>query len=122
MNGAGEHISVKGFKGVVGDKPRTIAFWLKTSTPNGAIINWGEDEKGANWSVSISNGSIHLNMGGSRLIGNTILHNNSWRHIALGSSEGCKNGQRCFSFMLMGVRKMSPPDMTLILLLTQLMD
>ncbi|MBT7650562.1 MAG: hypothetical protein HN553_06280, partial [Opitutae bacterium] len=99
MNGAGEHISVKGFKGIVGDKPRTIAFWVKTSTPNGAIINWGEDENGANWAVSILNGSIHLNMGGSRLTGNTILHNNSWRHIAMVLPRGAKTAKDVFVYV-----------------------
>ena len=38
FGGAGEHLVVKGFKGVVDDKSRTLTMWIKTSDNAGQNV------------------------------------------------------------------------------------
>ena len=99
MGGTGEHINFKGFKGVVGGKQRTVSFWIKTSSLSGSLVNWGNDGYGSNWEFSLKNGSLHLDIGGSRIWGNSILNNNSWRHVALVMPRGAKSAQDVFVYV-----------------------
>ncbi|MBT7649966.1 MAG: hypothetical protein HN553_03210, partial [Opitutae bacterium] len=99
LDGAGEHIITKGFKGIVADKSRTLSFWIKTTNANGALVNWGANGDGANWMVSLNNGSLHLDIGGSRLTGSTILNNNAWHHIALVLPSGASGASDVFMYV-----------------------
>ena len=97
--GAGENIITKGFKGVSGDKSRTLSFWMKTTQANGGLVNWGENADGQNWAVSLNNGSLNLDIGGSRLTGSTILNNNAWHHIALVLPNGSNSATDVFMYV-----------------------
>ena len=39
FGGAGEHLIVKGFKGIVNDKARTVSVWLKTTDIEGSVLS-----------------------------------------------------------------------------------
>ena len=97
--GAGEHIIAKGFKGVVGDKPRTLSFWVKTSSLNGSLVNWGTSGDGTDWQVALNNGTIHLDVGSSRLTGTTVLNNNLWYHISLVLPDGAGSAKDVFVYI-----------------------
>ena len=55
--------------------------------------------------ILFKNGSLHLDIGGSRIWGNSILNNNSWRHVALVMPRGAKSAQDVL-FMSMVKEKM----------------
>ena len=64
LNGAGEHISFKGFKGVVGNKQKNMLHSdVKTTSENGALVNWGRLNNGENWAVDLKAGKLFLDMG-----------------------------------------------------------
>ena len=41
LAGAGEHLVVKGFTGIVNEKERTTSLWVKTTDSEGSLIRWG---------------------------------------------------------------------------------
>jgi hypothetical protein len=85
LNGSGEHVSVKGFKGIGAGKQRSLALWLKVppSTTGGSLVSWGGSGNGANWDFMIENGRLKLAVSGGQLTGATILNDDAWHHVGL---------------------------------------
>ena len=99
LDGSGESIVTKGFKGIVGDNPRTLSMWVKTSSANGALVNWGGAGNGGNWSVSLNNGKPRLDLGGARITASTDLNNSEWRHLAVVLPSGANGAQDAFIYV-----------------------
>ena len=83
------------FKGIGGNKPRTVAFWAKVpddfSTRNGyGMISWGLHTKGAAWQISPNPakdegelGRIRIGTMNAPVVGTTDLRDRRWHHIAV---------------------------------------
>ena len=99
FDGSGAHVITKGYKGIVGDKSRTLSFWLKTINPNGTLVDWGESTDFSNWSVSLNDGKVHLDIGGSQLSGTTQLNNNAWHYVALVLPNGANRADDVFIYI-----------------------
>ncbi|NWK56542.1 FecR domain-containing protein [Verrucomicrobiaceae bacterium N1E253] len=91
------------WSGIDGDRPRTIACWIKSPKhqPVGAIIGWGEHfEDGAKWRMTLNperekeggvRGAIRTEFGYGYVIGSTDLRDGEWHHVVSvydGSGEG----------------------------------
>ena len=63
FGGAGEHLIVKGFTGIVDDKSRTISLWVKTSENDGPLIRLGGNGTGRLWELEIRSGAFCLDVG-----------------------------------------------------------
>lgn len=83
------------FSGIGGNKPRTVAFWVKVpsdfSITNGyGILSWGLVDKLSAWQIS-SNPSEHTGPIGririgthhAEIVGTTDLRDGQWHHVAI---------------------------------------
>ena len=62
FGGAGEHVSVTGYKGISGTNARTVAAWIKTAESSGGIASWGENVNGALWHFEVNDGNCALTL------------------------------------------------------------
>ncbi|MCA9189558.1 MAG: LamG domain-containing protein [Pirellulaceae bacterium] len=76
--------------GVAGDGARSIAAWLRTGdSGNLTIVNWGEQATGARFTFRVNHdasgtpGALRLEVAGGFAIGNTIVNDNQWHHVAV---------------------------------------
>ena len=85
LGGSGEHVTVKGFKGIGGEKPRSLAMWIKASSlsTSGTLASWGAPGNGSGWNFSIKTGRLSIDVGGGELTGITIVNDDAWHHVAL---------------------------------------
>ena len=84
FGGAGEHVIVKGFKGVVDDKARSVTAWIKTTDSDGSVVSWGASTgNGRLWDLVLKEGKLALQVGGGELLAETQVNNNQWRHVAV---------------------------------------
>ena len=87
-----------GFKGIGGNAPRTVAFWVKVpvdfqSRHGFAMLSWGEwspDNFGGVWQVSVNPldqdgpvGRLRIGVHGGMAIGSTDLRDDQWHHVAV---------------------------------------
>ncbi|MCH2209201.1 MAG: LamG domain-containing protein, partial [Lentisphaerales bacterium] len=83
------------FKGIGGNRPRTVVFWVKVpkdfSTRNGyGIVSWGALEEGAAWQISPNPtkkdgliGRLRAGTHKGMVIGTTDLRDDEWHHVAI---------------------------------------
>ncbi|WP_158966340.1 LamG-like jellyroll fold domain-containing protein [Paraglaciecola sp. L3A3] len=83
------------FKGIEGNKPRTVAMWVKVpktfSVNNGyGIVSWGLPEVLSAWQISPNPseelgplGRIRIGTNHGEIIGTTDLRDDEWHHIAV---------------------------------------
>ena len=83
FGGAGEHLIVKGFTGIVDDKSRTISLWVKTSENDGPLIRWGGNGTGRLWELEIRSGAFCLDVGNARLESTLAVNDGAWHHLAV---------------------------------------
>jgi hypothetical protein len=92
FDGIGGYAEAVGYSGVLGTQIRTLSLWINTSVQADMdLISWGTNQLGALWSLSIAegggrgqpSGSIRLDVGGGRMVGQTSLTDNQWHHIAV---------------------------------------
>jgi len=89
FDGTNEYVIASGdsYKGVTGTAERTIAAWIKTTKLNAAIANWGANSAGQKWTFRTQNsngtaGALRVEVNGGYQVGNTVITDNSWRHVA----------------------------------------
>mgnify|MGYP001829097815 CR=1 FL=1 len=46
LEGGNQLVRIPGYQGITGTSPRTIAIWIKTESPGGDIVSWGNDDFG----------------------------------------------------------------------------
>ena len=83
LAGAGEHLVVKGFTGIVNEKERTTSLWVKTTDSEGSLIRWGSAGTGRLWELEIVGGTLNLDAGNARLESNTQINDGNWHHLAV---------------------------------------
>ncbi len=83
LDGQQQCIRIAGFKGITGAKPRTIAAWVKTNTPGGEIISWGENDFGKMFVFGFVRGRVGLVPRGGYLYMKNGVHDDAWHHVAV---------------------------------------
>jgi hypothetical protein len=81
--GAENFIEITGYKGITGARPRTVAAWIKTASPQGLLASWGEDEPGRMWVFQIMGTGIHVHLRGGYLYTDSKVHDDAWHHVAV---------------------------------------
>lgn len=83
------------FSGIGGNKPRTVAFWMKTPAKFETqyafgILSWGLSDKLSAWQISPNPqqelgplGRIRIGTNHAEVIGTTDLTDNNWHHVAI---------------------------------------
>ncbi|MCA1561103.1 MAG: hypothetical protein LC804_12835 [Acidobacteria bacterium] len=95
LDGAGAYLESP-FTGIAGERPRTVAFWVKVPRDLGpwqgyGILNWGSfAEPGAAWQVSINPeaadgpvGRLRVGVHLGPVVGVTDLRDDRWHHAAV---------------------------------------
>ena len=90
FNGAGnDRVLITGYKGITGSNPRTLSAWIKTTDTNGRVLRWGTNTTAQKWFFrtqdTINNGqagAIRVEVNGGAIVGNTIVTDDRWHHVA----------------------------------------
>jgi len=86
FNGKGA-VEVKGYKGVTGIRPRTVAAWIQTKASRGEVLAWGGDDFGKRWSLQFIRGRLGVSPHGGYLYMNDPVHDGKWHHVAVVMKE-----------------------------------
>ncbi len=86
---------VTDYDGVMGTNPRAVSAWVRASGP-GTIISWGNSEGNNGFKVAIVSpdapygeyaSRLMLTTGEDVLVGETVITDNQWHHIAVRTNE-----------------------------------
>jgi len=80
-------VEIPGYKGISGNRPRTVAAWIKTKTARGEIVTWGEDDFGKMWNFGFVRGRVGLEPKGGYLYVKDALNDDAWHHVAVVMEE-----------------------------------
>ena len=83
LDGAESSLRIDGYKGVTGTAPRTVAAWVRTTTPAGEVVSWGSDEAGKMWTLGFIRGHLGVTPKGGYLYMRAGLHDGAWHHVAV---------------------------------------
>jgi ferric-dicitrate binding protein FerR (iron transport regulator) len=94
---------VSNFSGITGDRPRTVAFWVKIpespKSQSYSILAWGkalplpdrsQQYRGKKWQIAWNHrrhrglvGALRVEFGGGYVVGSTDLRDGNWHHVAV---------------------------------------
>ena len=84
---SGSHIVSSNLKGIAGTGSRTVSAWIKTTTNDGIIIEWGDTvATGNKWTVrtqttnGVSN-TLRAEVHGGYTVGSTVIADGKWHHV-----------------------------------------
>ena len=83
FSGGDAVLTVKGFKGIAGTKARTLSAWIKTSSPQGEIISWGQRDFGKMWILGFIRGHVGVTPSGGYYYMKASIHDDVWHHVAV---------------------------------------
>ncbi len=83
FSGGKDCIRIKDFKGVTGQKPRTLAAWVKTASREGVVASWGADGPGKLWQLGYVRGGMGVNPKGGYLYMKSVTADDNWHHVAV---------------------------------------
>ena len=81
------------FPGITGPSSWTVSVWLRTTTKNGVLIQWG-DESGNDASeqhlmrIKMENGRLKIMANGGHVFGTSQINDDKWHHIAVVVDDG----------------------------------
>jgi hypothetical protein len=84
---ADQYIEIKGYKGVTGTKPRSVAAWFKTTKKRGDIAIWGERDSGKQFRVGHIRGRLGISPFGGYYYMKEYTNDDKWHHIVLVITE-----------------------------------
>jgi len=83
FDGDGDYFTVNGWKGLMSSSPVTVTAWVQ-STTEGTMVYWGRNNNGRHVDFRLNNaGRLRVEAGGGNLLGNTVLTDGEWHHVAL---------------------------------------
>ncbi len=91
LDGIDDYIEIKGYKGVLSAKSRTVTAWIKTAANKQMnIISWGNISAGEKWLLSTMgagsrsepSGVLRLDVSGGYITASTRVTDGQWHHIA----------------------------------------
>jgi hypothetical protein len=83
LDGKDTSLETPKYKGVTGTRPRTVAVWIKTATPEGEIISWGTEDFGQMFTLGFIRGRIGVTPHGGYYYMNAETHDDQWHHVAV---------------------------------------
>lgn len=76
------------WKGVLGNEPRTISLWVKTTDTGNGMVGWGANNPGEKWHFRINSdsangvvGAIRTEFAGSQNVATTLVNDGQWHHV-----------------------------------------
>jgi hypothetical protein len=92
---------ITNFSGILGNSPRTMMLWFKTTATSGSLLSYGQNAAGAlgeKWDIALyhskqSPGVVQLDVGGGYIRGTTKINDGEWHHLAVVLPDGAQNVQ-----------------------------
>jgi hypothetical protein len=90
FDGTDDYIEIKGYKGVLGSRSRTVTAWIKTGANKYMdIMSWGNYSAGEQWIFSVTGagsrtepaGILRLSVSGGYISGSTRVADEKWHHV-----------------------------------------
>ena len=78
-----DYVEITKYKGISGNKPRTVTAWIKTKSSRGEITSWGADDFGQMWTYGFIRGRVGLTPSGGYYYINDQVHDDKWHHVAI---------------------------------------
>ena len=82
FDGTDDIVQVIGYKGVAGNRPRTISAWVKTDSLNVSLAGWGRSSAGKEWKFHLEEGRIRTAVWSGWAKGTAAVNSNQWVHVA----------------------------------------
>lgn len=86
FDGIDDYLTIDGFDGVLGNNPRSISAWIKTTattTGDKPIVAWGNNTAGNKWTFLMNAaGRLRLEATQGWVIGTRLLNDGQWHHVA----------------------------------------
>jgi len=76
-------VEIKGYKGVTGTKPRTVAAWIRTTRTSGNLVVWGTNEAGKQFCFGHIRGRIGFTPYGGYYYMKDYTKDDKWHHVAV---------------------------------------
>jgi hypothetical protein len=76
-------VEIKDYKGIAGTRPRTVAAWIKTASPQGEIVAWGKQDFGQMFTFGYIRGRVGVTPSGGYLYMNAATQDDKWHHVAV---------------------------------------
>ena len=93
FDGAGDYITMPGYKGVVGDGSSSAAFtisaWIRASG-NGVIVGWGGGGDYNRMEFRVNDDRLRFECGGGNVQGDTVVSDGQWHHVAVTVPESAQ--------------------------------
>ena len=84
---ADQYVEIKGYKGVTGTKPRSIAAWFKTTKRRGDIAVWGARDSGKQFRFGHIRGRLGMTPFGGYYYMKEYTNDDKWHHAVLVITE-----------------------------------
>ena len=84
---ADQYVEIKGYKGVTGTKPRSVAAWFKTKKNQGDIAIWGARDSGKQFRFGHIRGRLGMTPFGGYYYMKEYTNDDKWHHIVLVVTE-----------------------------------
>lgn len=90
FDGKDDYVTIKGYPGVTGGQPRTVAAWIKTQVDDYVhLVSWGRTEPGQLWVMLLTRGSrneaqgaLRVAVGTGFVTGQMRVTDGQWHHVA----------------------------------------
>jgi len=85
FGGAGDYISIDGYKGILGPHAFSVTSWIKTASTieYNTIISWGTTASGARFDFRIQSDRLRHSQGNGNVQGNTAVNDGEWHHVGI---------------------------------------
>ncbi len=84
---ADQYVEIKGYKGITGTKPRSVAAWFKTTKRQGDIAVWGTRDSGKQFRFGHIRGRLGMTPFGGYYYMKEYTDDGKWHHIVLVITE-----------------------------------
>lgn len=99
------------YNGITGNSSRTIEAWINPvlKSTQAVIVDMGLSSTGQRFTLNLINGKLRIEVGGSGLIGTTVIPDGKWHHVAVTYDNSVSTGK--FNLYIDGVQEGSPFDL-----------
>ena len=84
---ADQYVEIRGYKGVAGTKPRSVAAWFKTAKRQGDIAVWGVPDSGKQFRFGHIRGRLGVTPFGGYYYMKEYTNDDKWHHVVLVITE-----------------------------------
>lgn len=111
FDGTDDYI-ISPYNGITGNSSRTVEAWIKPvlKSTQAVIVDMGLSSTGQRFTLNLINGKLRIEVGGSGLIGTTVIPDGNWHHVAVTYDNSLSSGK--FNLYIDGVQEGASFDLS----------